>query len=212
MFGKVQDIPQTEMTPFYPRSPYGAAKLYAHWMTINYRESYNIFGVCGILFNHESPLRGIEFVTRKITDAVARIKLGKQLLLEVGNISAKRDWGYAQEYIDGMWRMLQLDNPETFILATGRSLSVREFISIAFKYVDINIIWRGEGINEEGVCEKSGKTLVKVNPRFYRPAEVDILLGNASKAKQSLYWEAKTTLEELCSLMIDADLQRVSCE
>jgi GDPmannose 4,6-dehydratase len=212
MFGKVQDIPQTETTPFYPRSPYGAAKLYAHWMAINYRESYNIFTVCGILFNHESPLRGIEFVTRKITDAVARIKLGKQLFIEVGNISAKRDWGYALEYIDGMWRMLQLDTPDTFILATGRSLSVRDFITIAFNYVDINIVWQGDGVEEEGLCDKTGQVLVKVNPRFYRPAEVDILLGNPIKAKQILGWEAKTSLEELCCLMVGADLDRVSKE
>jgi GDPmannose 4,6-dehydratase len=210
MFGKVQDLPQTESTPFYPRSPYGAAKLYAHWMTINYRESYGLFAVCGILFNHESPLRGIEFVTRKITDAVARIKAGQQAQLEVGNLSAKRDWGYALEYVDGMWRMLQLDEPETIILATGRTLTVRDFIATAFKYVDIDIVWQGSGEAERGICAKTGKTLVKVDKRFYRPAEVDILLGSPEKAKRLLGWEPKTTLEELCALMMEADLKRVA--
>jgi len=210
MFGKVQQIPQTENTPFYPRSPYGVAKLYAHWMTVNYRESYNIFGCSGILFNHESPLRGLEFVTRKITDAVARIKLGRQDLLELGNMSAKRDWGYAAEYVEGMWRILQAPEPDTFILATGRTETVRDFVSMAFKAVDIALDWRGQGEKEEGVCRQTGKVLVKVNPQFYRPAEVDLLIGNSSKAREKLGWETKTTLEELCQMMVEADLKRVN--
>jgi GDPmannose 4,6-dehydratase len=208
LFGKVQAIPQTEETPFHPRSPYGVAKLYAHWMTINYRESYDIFAVSGILFNHESPLRGIEFVTRKITDAVAKIKFGQQELLEIGNLSAKRDWGYALEYVEGMWKMLQVNLPDTFILATGRTVTVRDFVTLAFKCVDIDILWQGEGKNEIGICQKSSKLLIKVNPKFYRPAEVDLLLGDPTKAKQILDWEAKTTLEELCRLMVNADLDR----
>lgn len=181
MFGEVQQIPQTEATPFYPRSPYGAAKLYAHWMTVNYRESYGIFGTSGILFNHESPLRGKEFVTRKITDAAARISLGKQDSLELGNLAAKRDWGYAKEYVEGMWRMLQVDQPDTFVLATNRTETVRDFVSLAFKAVDIQLDWQGSEENERGIDSKTGKTLVQVNPRFYRPAEVDLLIGNPEK-------------------------------
>lgn len=212
MFGKVQAIPQTEDTPFYPRSPYGVAKLYAHWITINYRESYNIFGCSGILFNHESPLRGLEFVTRKITDAVARIKLGRQDCLELGNLSAKRDWGFAREYVEGMWRMLQAPAPDTYILATGRTETVRDFVSMAFKAVDMNIDWRGEGQGEEGRCPDSGLTVVKVNPKFYRPAEVELLIGNPTKSKEKLGWEAKTNLEGLCKMMVEADLKRVADE
>ncbi len=209
MFGEVQQIPQTEATPFYPRSPYGVAKLYAHWMTINYRESYGIFGTSGILFNHESPLRGKEFVTRKITDAAARISLGKQDCLQLGNLDAKRDWGFAKEYVEGMWRMLQADNPDTFVLATNRTETVRDFVSLAFKAVDIQLDWQGREENERGIDSKTGKTLVQVNPRFYRPAEVDLLIGNPEKAKAILGWAPKTTLEELCKLMVESDLARV---
>ncbi|MHB0818828.1 GDP-mannose 4,6-dehydratase [Stutzerimonas stutzeri] len=209
MFGEVQQIPQTEATPFYPRSPYGAAKLYAHWMTVNYRESYGIFGTSGILFNHESPLRGKEFVTRKITDAAARISLGKQDSLELGNLTAKRDWGYAKEYVEGMWRMLQVDQPDTFVLATNRTETVRDFVSLAFKAVDIQLDWQGSEESERGIDSKTGKTLVQVNPRFYRPAEVDLLIGNPEKATKVLGWKPQTPLEELCRLMVEADLQRV---
>jgi len=209
MFGEVQQIPQTEVTPFYPRSPYGVAKLYAHWMTVNYRESYGIFGTSGILFNHESPLRGKEFVTRKITDAAARISLGKQDCLQLGNLDAKRDWGFAKEYVEGMWRMLQVDTPDTFVLATNRTETVRDFVSLAFKAVDIQLDWQGAAEGERGIDRRTGKTLVEVNPRFYRPAEVDLLIGNPEKARAALGWEPKTTLEELCQLMVDADLQRV---
>lgn len=208
MFGKVQEIPQCEETPFYPRSPYGVAKLYAHWMTINYRESYNIFGCSGILFNHESPLRGKEFVTRKITDAVARIKLGMQEYLELGNMDAKRDWGYAKEYVEGMYLMMQADEPDTFVLATGRTETVRDFVRMAFKAADIELEFRGENEKEEGIDIKTGKIVVKVNPKFYRPAEVDLLIGDPLKAKQKLGWEPKTTLEELCEMMVKADLKR----
>lgn len=208
MFGEVQEVPQKESTPFYPRSPYGVAKLYAHWMTINYRESYDMFATSGILFNHESPLRGREFVTRKITDTVAKIKLGLTDVLELGNLDAKRDWGYAKEYVDGMWRMLQADEPDTFVLATGRTETVREFVGMAFKAVGINLSWRGEGEHEEGLDEATGQVLVRINPKFYRPAEVDLLIGDASKAKNKLGWSCKTTLEELCAMMVDQDLKR----
>ena len=209
MFGKVQQVPQTEATDFYPRSPYGVAKLYAHWMTINYRESYGIFGSSGILFNHESPLRGKEFVTRKITDAVARISLGMQDVLELGNMDAKRDWGFAKEYVEGMWRMLQADEPDTFVLATNRTETVRDFVSMAFKAVDINLEWKGSADTEHGIDTKTGKTVIQVNPKFYRPAEVELLIGDPEKAKRVLGWEAKTNLEQLCQLMVTADLERV---
>ncbi len=208
MFGKVQAVPQIESTPFYPRSPYGVAKLYAHWMTINYRESYGIFGCSGILFNHESPLRGREFVTRKITDTVAKIKLGKLDCLELGNMDAKRDWGYAKEYVEGMWRMLQADQPDTFVLATNRTETVRDFVTMAFKAADIQLRWQGQGEDETAACTKTGKTLVKVNPKFYRPAEVELLIGDPAKAKDILGWEPTTTLEELCHMMVQADLRR----
>ncbi len=212
LFGKVQTIPQNENTPFYPRSPYAAAKLYAHWMTINYRESYDIFGTCGILFNHESPLRGKEFVTRKITDAVARIKHGKQEHVELGNLSAKRDWGYAEEYVAGMWLMLQAPVPETYVLATGRTETVRDFAMLAFQAADMEIAWRGEGAAEEGYCPRTGRVLVKVNPQFYRPAEVELLIGDPGKARAELGWEARTSLEELCRMMVEADCKRVADE
>ncbi|MDR0775415.1 MAG: GDP-mannose 4,6-dehydratase [Azonexus sp.] len=208
MFGKVQAIPQIETTPFYPRSPYGIAKLYAHWMTINYRESYDIFGCSGILFNHESPLRGREFVTRKITDAVAKIKLGKQDMLELGNMDAKRDWGFAKEYAEGMWRMLQADEPDTYVLATNRTETVRDFVRMAFKAAGFILEFKGKDEKEVGIDVATGKTLVKVNSRFYRPAEVDLLIGNPEKAKQKLGWSPQTTLENLCVMMVQADLRR----
>jgi GDPmannose 4,6-dehydratase len=208
MFGKVQEVPQIESTPFYPRSPYGVAKLYAHWMTVNYRESYDIFGSSGILFNHESPLRGREFVTRKITDSVAKIVLNKLDVLELGNLDAKRDWGFAKEYVEGMWRILQADQPDTFVLATNRTETVRDFVTMAFKGAGIAIEFSGEGENEVGHCARTGKALVRVSPKFYRPAEVDLLIGDPAKAKRVLGWEPKTTLEELCQMMVDADLRR----
>lgn len=208
MFGKVQAIPQVEETPFYPRSPYGVAKLYAHWMTINYRESYDIFGSSGILFNHESPLRGREFVTRKITDSVAKIKLGKLDTLQLGNLDAKRDWGFAKEYVEGMWRMLQADKPDTYVLATNRTETVRDFVDMAFKAVNIDLNWKGEAEAEQGIDAATGKVVVSVNPKFYRPAEVDLLIGNPEKAKRELGWEPNTTLEQLCRMMVEADLRR----
>ncbi|AHE98517.1 GDP-D-mannose dehydratase [Thioalkalivibrio paradoxus ARh 1] len=209
MFGKVQTVPQDESTPFYPRSPYGVAKLYAHWMTVNYRESHGIFGASGILFNHESPLRGREFVTRKVTDGIARIKRGKLEVLELGNLDAKRDWGYAQEYVEGMWRMLQVENPDTYVLATGRTETVRDFVTMSCRAAGIGIEWNGKGESEQGIDMETGRTIVRVNPRFYRPAEVDLLIGDPEKARRNLGWEAKTSLEELCRMMYEADLVRV---
>ena len=208
MFGKVQEIPQKETTPFYPRSPYGEAKLYAHWITLNYHESYNIFGCSGILFNHESPLRGIEFVTRKITSAFARISLGKQECVELGNLDAKRDWGYAKEYVEGMWKMLQQDSPDTYILATGRTQSIRDFVEMTAKAVNINLEWHGSYSKEYAIEPQTGKIRVRVNPEFYRPAEVDLLIGNPSKAKNILGWAPQTTLEQLCQMMVEADIVR----
>tara|TARA_R110001583_G_scaffold149372_1_gene301456 strand:+ start:16974 stop:18008 length:1035 start_codon:yes stop_codon:yes gene_type:complete len=208
MFGKVQAIPQIESTPFYPRSPYGVAKLYAHWMAINYRESYGIFATSGILFNHESPLRGREFVTRKITDSMAKIKLGQLDLLELGNMDAKRDWGYAKDYVEGMWRMLQADEPDTYVLATNRTESVRDFVTLAAKAVDFDVEWQGFGENEKAIDKNTGNVIVQVNPKFYRPAEVELLIGDPQKAKDKLGWEPKTTLEELCKMMVEADLRR----
>jgi GDPmannose 4,6-dehydratase len=210
MFGKVQSVPQDESTPFYPRSPYGVAKLYAHWMTVNYREAYGMFGASGILFNHESPLRGREFVTRKITDAVARIKLGKLDCLELGNLDAKRDWGYAKEYVEGMYLVLHAKEPETYVLATGRCETVRDFVTMAFRAIGVTVAWEGSGANEVGIDVDSKKTLIRVNPRFYRPAEVDMLVGNAAKAQADLGWRARTTLEQLCQMMVDADLRRIA--
>ena len=208
MFGKVQAIPQEESTPFYPRSPYGVAKLYAHWMTVNYRESYNIFGASGILFNHESPLRGREFVTRKITDAVAKIQLGQLDVLELGNLDAKRDWGYAKEYVEGMWRMLQVDEPDTFVLATNRTETVRDFVRMAFKGAGVTVDFRGSAEDETAVDVATGKTVVRVNPKFYRPAEVELLIGNPAKAQATLGWAPQTTLEQLCQMMVEADVRR----
>jgi GDPmannose 4,6-dehydratase len=208
MFGEVREIPQTELTPFWPRSPYGAAKMYAHWMVVNYRESYNMFASSGILFNHESPLRGREFVTRKITDTVAKIKLGIQECLELGNMDAKRDWGFAKDYVEGMYLMLQADKPDTFVLATNRTETVRDFVKLAFKAAGIELEFSGSEENEIAVDTATGKTVVKVNPKFYRPAEVDLLIGNPKKAKEVLGWEPKCTLEELCSMMVKEDLRR----
>jgi GDPmannose 4,6-dehydratase len=208
MFGKVQATPQTETTPFYPRSPYGVAKLHAHWATTNYRESYNIFGASGILFNHESPLRGREFVTRKITDAVARITFGQLNVLSLGNLDARRDWGYAGEYVEGMWRILQAPEPDTFVLATGRVETVRSFATLAFKAAGIDIEWAGRGKEERGLCARDGRVLVEVDAAYYRPAEVDVLTGCAEKAEKLLGWRPTTTLENLCSMMVDADMRR----
>ena len=208
MFGKVQAIPQMEDTPFYPRSPYGVAKLYAHWMTVNYRESYGIFGSSGILFNHESPLRGREFVNRKITYSVPKIKIGKLDVLELGNLDAKRDWGFAKEYVEGMWRMLQADEPDTFVLATNRTETVRDFVRMAFKGAGISLDFTGAAENETAVDTATGKTVMRVNPKFYRPAEVELLIGNPAKAKAKLGWEPQTTLEQLCQMMVGADLRR----
>lgn len=209
MFGKVQEIPQRESTPFYPRSPYAVAKLYGHWMTINYRESFNIFGCSGILFNHESPTRGMEFVTRKITDAVARIKYGKQEFFEIGNLDSKRDWGYAKEYVEGMWLMLQQERPDDYVLATGETHSVREFAEYAFNYAGIKIKWEGTGVNEKGKDAVTGKIRVKVNPKFFRPAEVELLVGDYSKAKEKLGWEPKIKFRELVEIMAQRDLERI---
>ncbi len=208
MFGKVQAIPQIETTPFYPRSPYGVAKLYAHWMTINYRESYDIFATSGILFNHESPLRGQEFVTRKITDSVAKITLGKLDVLELGNIDAKRDWGYAKEYVEGMWRMLQADHPDTYVLATNRTETIRDFVKMAFKAVGVELAFSGSGADETARDTSTGQVVMRVNPKFYRPAEVELLIGSADKAKRELGWQPHTSLEQLCQMMVEADLRR----
>ncbi|MDR9499961.1 MAG: GDP-mannose 4,6-dehydratase [Hydrogenovibrio sp.] len=208
MFGKVQSIPQTEATPFYPRSPYGVAKLYAHWMTINYRESYDMFASSGILFNHESPLRGQEFVTRKITNTVAKIHLGQADVLELGNMDAKRDWGYAKEYVEGMWRMLQADTPDTFVLATNRTETVRDFVRMAFKAVDVELVFEGTGDKEVAKDAATGKVLVRVNPKFYRPAEVELLIGDPAKAGEVLGWFPSTSLESLCAMMVDSDIER----
>lgn len=208
MFGKVQEVPQTEATVFYPRSPYGVSKLFAHWMTINYRESYNIFASSGILFNHESPLRGKEFVTRKITDAVAKIALGQLDTLYLGNMDAKRDWGFAKEYVEGMWMMLQHHESDTFVLATNQTHSVRDFVTMAFAGADIQLDWSGSQVDEVGYDVRTGKAVVKVDPKFYRPAEVELLIGNPEKAVNLLGWQAKTNLSELCQMMVSADLKR----
>ena len=208
MFGEVQAIPQNENTPFYPRSPYGVAKLYAHWMVINYRESYDIFACSGILFNHESPLRGKEFVTRKITDSVAKIKLGKLESMELGNMDAKRDWGFAKDYVQGMYLMLQAEKPDTFVLATNRTETVRDFVKMSFKAVGIELEFKGANEQEVAFNKATGQTVVKVNPRFYRPAEVDLLIGSPQKAKDILNWTPSCSLEKLCAMMVEADLKR----
>ena len=208
MFGKVQQMPQTEATPFYPRSPYGVAKLYAHWMVVNYRESYGMFATSGILFNHESPLRGREFVTRKVTDSVARIKLQLLDTLRLGNLDAQRDWGYARDYVEGMHLMLQADEPDTFVLSTNRTQSVRDFVNMSFQAVDIQLEWSGSGEEEVARDARSGQCVVAVDPKFYRPAEVDLLIGDSTRAAQLLGWKASTDLEALCRMMVEADLER----
>lgn len=210
LFGKVQEIPQKETTPFYPRSPYGVAKLYAYWITVNYRESYGIYACNGILFNHESPLRGETFVTRKITRALARIKLGLQEKLFLGNLDAKRDWGHARDYIEMQWLMLQQDEPEDFVIATGEQYSVREFVTFAAKHCDIEIDWQGEGPEEKGINKTTGDVIVEIDPRYYRPAEVDTLLGDPAKAKEKLGWVPKTSFAELVEEMITEDLKIAS--
>lgn len=207
LYGLVQEIPQNENTPFYPRSPYGVAKLYAYWITKNYREAYGFFACNGILFNHESPIRGETFVTRKITRAAAKISLGLQDMLYIGNLDAERDWGHARDYVEGMWKILQYHQPEDFVLATGRKISVRKFVEMAFEYVGIKIEWKGKGINEVGIDASNGKVLVKVDARYFRPAEVDLLVGDYSKAKKLLGWEPKCAVEELCKEMVQADLE-----
>ena len=209
LFGKVQEIPQTEKTPFYPRSPYAAAKLYAYWVVVNYREAYNLFACNGISFNHESPRRGKTFVTRKIVRAAINIKLGLEEKLYLGNLNAKRDWGYAPEYVETMWLMLQQDKPDDYVVATGENHTVREFCELSFKEVGFNLKWEGNGINEKGIDEKSGKILVEVDPKYFRPTEVDVLLGNPEKAKKELGWYPKTSFEELIKIMVKADLERI---
>lgn len=210
LFGKVQEIPQTERTPFYPRSPYAVAKQYAHWMTVNYRESYGIFACCGILFNHESPLRGLEFVTRKITSSVARIKCGALDVLELGNMNSKRDWGYARDYVEGMWLMMQAEVPDTFVLATNRTTTVRDFAKMSFARAGLNVEFIGEGIDEVARVVGTDKIVLRINPSFYRPAEVDLLIGNPEKALTTLGWKPKVQIEELCYMMTDADLRRLN--
>lgn len=208
MFGKVQAIPQTETTPFYPRSPYGVAKLYGHWMTINYRESFGLHASSGILFNHESPLRGEEFVTRKITTSLARIKHGQQEVLELGNLDAKRDWGFAGDYVEGMWRMLQQPEADDYVLATGQTQTVREFVDRAAEAIGFELEWSGEAERTRARDEKSGKVIVQTNPEFYRPAEVELLLGSPEKAKSKLGWKLEVSFEELVYMMAEADLKR----
>jgi GDPmannose 4,6-dehydratase len=209
MFGKVQAIPQTEETPFYPRSPYAISKLYAHWMTINYREAYGLFACAGILFNHESPIRGIEFVTRKITAGLARVHEGKQNVVELGNLDAKRDWGFAGDYVEGMWQMLQQEEPDDYVLATGSTTSVRNFCELAAQALDFQLVWEGEGDQTRGIDRRSGKVIIRVNPKHYRPAEVDLLIGDPSKARDKLGWSSKTPLPKLVEMMVEADLRRV---
>ena len=207
LFGKVQETPQKETTPFYPRSPYAAAKLYAYWITINYREAYDMFAVNGILFNHESPIRGETFVTRKITRAAAKISLGLQSKLYLGNLDSKRDWGHAKDYVEAMWLMLQQEIPEDFVIASGEAHSVREFVEKAFDELEIHIIWHGSGIDEKGINAKTGETVIEIDPRYFRPTEVDFLLGDASKAKEKLGWECKCTFNQLVTEMVQEDLK-----
>ena len=209
LFGKVQEIPQKETTPFYPRSPYSVAKLYAFWIIKNYREAFNLFACNGILFNHESPRRGETFVTRKITIAAAKIKLGLQDILYLGNLNAKRDWGYAPEYCEVMWKMLQQDKPDDYVIATNETHTVREFTELAFKYLGIDIEWKGEGVKEKGIETETGKILVEVDPKYFRPTEVDILIGDYSKAKRELGWEPKVKFEELVQLMVKSDIKEI---
>ena len=210
LYGKVQAIPQSETTPFYPRSPYGVAKLYAYWLTVNYRESYGLFAANGILFNHESPRRGESFVSRKVTLGVARIKLGLKKKLVLGNLDAQRDWGFAPEYVDGMWRILQLDQPEDFVLATGKCYTVRDLTTRAFAIAGYDLEWSGHGAEERGIDRKSGQTMVEIDRSYYRPAEVDLLKGDPAKAKRLLGWEAKTSFEDLVSIMLESDMKLVA--
>lgn len=207
LFGLVQETPQKETTPFYPRSPYACAKLYAYWITVNYRESYNLYACNGILFNHESPRRGETFVTRKITRAAVRILLGMEEKLYLGNLDSKRDWGHAKDYVEGMWRVLQQEKPEDFVLATGVTTSIRDFCNMAFKELDIDLVWQGKGIDEKGIDKKTGKVLIEVDPRYFRPAEVDLLLGDSAKARQKLGWEPKYDLQTMVKEMIAKDLE-----
>ena len=207
LYGLVQETPQRETTPFYPRSPYAAAKLYAYWITVNYREAYGIYACNGILFNHESPRRGETFVTRKISRAVARIKLGLQDCLYLGNLSAKRDWGYAGDYVKAMWLMLQQEKPEDFVIATGETHAVREFVGLAFQMTGTNLHWQGVGVDECGIDQVSGKVLVRVDPRYYRPTEVELLLGDPAKAKAKLGWQAEVSLQQLVTMMVEEDLK-----
>ncbi len=209
MFGKVQEIPQTENTPFYPRSPYGVAKLYGYWIAKNYRESYNMFVCNGILFNHESPRRGQTFVTRKITVGLVKIKLGKQEKLYLGNLDAKRDWGYAPEYVKSMWLMLQQEKPDDYVISTGETHSVREFVEEVCKELEINLMWKGEGVTEKGIDKNTGKTIIKIDSQYFRPAEVDVLLGDYSKAKEELGWEPKVKFKDLVKIMVKADYKLI---
>ncbi len=212
LYGKVQEVPQSETTPFYPRSPYAAAKLYAYWIIVNYREAYGIHASNGILFNHESPIRGETFVTRKITRAVAAISLGLQDKLHLGNLDSKRDWGHARDYVEGMWRMLQQDTPDDYVLATGETHAVREFVELSFAEVDITIVWTGSGVDEKGTDEATGRVLVEVDPRYFRPTEVDLLIGDPTKAKEKLGWEATISFSQLVHQMMEADLELVKRE
>lgn len=212
MFGLVQEVPQKETTPFYPRSPYGVAKLYGHWITKNYRESYNLFACSGILFNHESERRGKEFVTRKITDGVARIKLGLQDHIELGNMDSKRDWGHSKDYVRAMWLMLQQDKPDDYVIATNETRTVREFVEKAFACAGIEVKWEGTGVDEIGIDQTTGKTIVKVNPKFFRPAEVDLLIGNPQKAESALGWKREISFAELVERMVKNDLELVQKE
>ena len=209
MYGKVQQTPQDENTPFYPRSPYGVAKLFGHWITVNYREAYDMFACSGILFNHESPLRGHQFVTRKITIGLSKISLKKQKCLELGNLDAKRDWGFAGDYVDGMYRMLNHDKPDDYVLSTDETHSVREFIELSCKNLSINLEWKGSGLNEIGINSDNGDTIIRINEKFYRPTEVDLLLGNSSKAQKILSWKNKTSFEDLVSMMVVSDYDKV---
>jgi GDPmannose 4,6-dehydratase len=210
MFGLVQEVPQKETTPFYPRSPYGVAKLYAHWIVVNYREAYGIFACSGILFNHESPVRGETFVTRKITQAVSKIKLGIQDKLLIGNLDAERDWGHAKDYVEGMWLMMQQETPEDYVLSTGKKISVRDFCTMSFKYLDIEVEWIGSGEDEKGIDKKTGRVIIEIDPEYFRPTEVDQLLGDSTKARTKLGWKPRYTVEDLCKEMVYSDFGKIS--
>lgn len=214
LFGKVQEVPQSEKTPFYPRSPYGVAKLYGYWAVVNYREAYDLYACNGILFNHESPRRGTNFVSKKITLAAARISLGLQDSLILGNLNAQRDWGFAKDFVEGMWLMLQQETPDDFVLATGKTTTVRDFVKMSFHYAGINLLFEGEGVDEKGIDAATGKVVVSVSPEFFRPTEVELLIGDATKAKTKLGWESSTSVEELAQIMVQADLseQTLLCE